>query len=305
MRIPNLYLKWHAYKELVDNVSTDKDIGVHLFRHDEGAIPFAKMLCGDLGCAPDIAEALANYMNRRIAALRSRRGAEGGGARPAEAISAADLAAPTLAFVAKLVRLIGDVPDDALHRAHAVLLRDLCLKSPKSESPRLVVEQYELARSFAGVLPSGGSGPVIFEAGKHRGQLAVIGLQQAPLGVYSLFTRDPSPSGLRIWELAWGEAVLWLPSPSVPVLSDGRLMLMPEASPVQPTPGRFNVTVALLWREDAMKSLEPRAGKPPSGALDENDTALFLTRLRRIVDDKRRRWGDAITVLSAEYEVRV
>lgn len=305
MRIPNLYLKWHAFRELANLVDTDKDVGVHLFRHEDGAEPFSKLIRGDLGCADDIAESLTAYMNNRIALRHTRAGAQGRGTPAVDALVAADLQLPTLTFVAKLLRLLPSVTRDRLDRAHAALLSDMQVLAPKSERPKLLVERYAMSRQFDAMKPSGGAGPVVFKAGQHQGQLAVIGVPRSPLAAYTMVTRDPAPAGKRIWELAWGEAVLWLPSPSVPPLSEGRLLLMPEARPVLPTPGRFTVTTSLVWREDALKALEPRRGDRGPDALDESETALYLTRLRRIIDDKRGRWTDAATVLSAEYEVEV
>ncbi len=306
MRIPNLYLKWHAFRELTDAVDTDKDVGIHLYKHDDGAEPFAKLLRGDLSCATDIAAGLSAYMNRRIASLNARTSPNK--ARTPQipgGLTASDLQAPTMTFVAKLLELLGEVPEDRLDRAHAALLRDMQVVAPQSNEPRLVIEQFAMDRSFAGVLPSGGAGPLVFEAGKHRGQLAVIGVAEQPLAAYTMFTRDPALSGQRIWHLAWGEAVLWLPSPSVPPLVEGRLLLMPQPHPVQAVPGRFNVTTSLIWRQDALNALEPRTGSPKPDALDETQTALFLTRLRRIIDDKRRRWEGAVTALSVTYDVKV
>lgn len=304
MRIPNLYLKWHAFRELADLVDTDKDIGIHLFRHEDGAEPFAKLLRGDIGCPADIAEGLADYMNRRLSqlALRSEKEMARG-----SSLRASDLELSTLAFVARLVALLPDISEDRLDRAHRALIRDMTVANVRAvaPTPQLTVERYAAGRTFgSSVLPSGGSGPPVFTIGQHKGQLSVTGLSVEPVAVYTMFTRDPAPTGRRPWDFAWGETVLWLPSPFRPKLADGRLPLMEKAEPVNATPGHFHVTTALVWQAEARTALDPRPEKAPPGALDEAETSLFLTRLRRMVEDKRRKWEGAINVLTAEYIVQ-
>ncbi|MGD9881972.1 MAG: hypothetical protein AB7F22_28580 [Reyranella sp.] len=61
---------------------------------------------------------------------------------------------------------------------------------------------------------SGGAGPMVFEVGKHKEQLAVIAAKGAPVAAYTFFTRDPAPIGKHLWDLSWGETMLWLPLPS-------------------------------------------------------------------------------------------
>lgn len=305
MRIPNLYLKWHAFRELLDLVDTDKDVGLHLFRSDGGAEAFAKLLRGDIACPGDIADAMVDYMNRRIAAQSGPTVTEG--ARPT--LVPSDLALPSLAFAARLVDAMPDIPPTRRVRAHETLLRDMRLAGAApagpASAPRLVVERTSMSRTFGtAVLPSGGEGPLVFTAGKHKGQLAVIGVPRDPLAAYVMFTRDPAPTGRLLWDLAWGEAVLWLPSPFRPKRIGERLALLERAEPVNAVPGHFHVTAALVWQEAALKALEPRATADP-GALDEAETALFLTRLRRMAEDKRRKWNGAVQVLSADYVVEV
>jgi hypothetical protein len=305
MRIPNLYLKWHVFRELVDLVDTDKDVGLHLFRSEGGAEAFAKLLRGDISCPSDIADALTDYMNRRMAAQASKAAAE----EPRLPLSPSDLARPTLTFAARLVEALPDIPQARRARAHDTLLRDMTLAAPgsgaKEQAARLVVERTSMSRTFgSAVLPSGGEGPLVFTAGQHKGQLAVIGVARDPLAAYVMFTRDPAPTGRHLWDLAWGETVLWLPSPFRPKRIGERLALLERAEPVNAVPGRFHVTSALVWQEEALQALDPRPATRP-GALDEAETALFLTRLRRMVEDKRRKWNGAVQVLSAEYVVEV
>ena len=299
MRLPNLYLKWHGFRELTNCVDTDKDVGIHLFRHEDGAEPFSKLLRGDLSCASDIADALTRYMSEWISTIASRMG----GPAVTRALMPADLELPTLAFMARLAEALPNLPEERLDRAHKVLVRDLTVTVPAGQPYRLAVERYVIERSFDGLLPSGGQGPVVFVAGRDKGQIAALGVPREPIAAYTLFTRDPAPAGQRLWEMAWGETVLWLPSPSQPSLQQGRLLLMPRAEAVMPTPGHFHVTTALVWKEEALKALEPRPAGTPSGSLDERETMLFLTRLRRMADDRRRRWDGAVSILTASYIV--
>lgn len=305
MRIPNLYLKWHVFRELVDLIDTEKDVGLHLFRSEGGAEAFAKLLRGDIACPSDIADSLTAYMNRRIAAQSARTAGEE--VRPP--LSPSDLALPTLTFAGRLVEALPDIPEARRTRAHEALLRDMTLVAPgqaaAGTAPRLVVERTSMSRTFGStVLPSGGEGPLVFTAGQHKGQLAVIGVPRDPLAAYVMFTRDPAPTGRLLWDLAWGETVLWLPSPFRPKRIGERLALLERAEPVNAVPGRFHVTTALVWQEEALRALEPRPATHP-GALDEAETALFLTRLRRMAEDKRKKWNGAVQVLSAEYVVEV
>ncbi len=193
MRIPNLYLKWHVFRELVDLVDTDKDVGLHLFRSEGGAEAFAKLLRGDIACPSDIADGLTVYMNRRMAAQITRTAGEE--VRPP--LSPSDLALPTLTFAGRLVEALPDIPEARRTRAHEALLRDMTLVAPgqaaAGTAPRLVVERTSMSRTFGStVLPSGGEGPLVFTAGQHKGQLAVIGVPRDPLAAYVMFTRDPA-----------------------------------------------------------------------------------------------------------------
>lgn len=303
MRIPNLYLKWHAFVELVDLVDKDTNVGQLLFKDPDGGQPFSKLLRGDLGLTPEIASELVGYMNENIA----RRAARQQTSRKTFAVlRPQDLEMPALAFAAHLISLAPWVAPERLDRMHKALVRDMTLSPPAhANMHKLAVERFDQERSFGSFKPSGGAGPTVFEAGKHKGQLAVIEVEHQPLAAYTMITRDPAPLGKRIWELSWGETVLWLPAPSHPKLAGSRLPLMPGAEPVQPMPGHFHVTSALVWKAEAQEALDPRNGSPQPGAMDEVETALFLTRLRRMTEDKRGKWAGAVTVATAEYLVHV
>ena len=306
--IPNLYLKWRAFRELADVKDADNWIGKEVFRTEDpsdGAQRFSKLLRGDLGCSPAVAENLTRFMNDWIARVRSRN-ERATGSPSTPALAPADLELPTLAFASRLIAALGAPAAKNLDRAHRALLRDMTLDaSPISDGLRLVVERYAAGRSFMSARPSGGDGPVVFEAGKDKGQLAIIAAGGAPLGAYTFFTRDPAPIGKHLWDLSWGEAVMWLPSPTVPKLEQGRLTLLPRAETVRPAGGRFIVTCALVWRKEAIERLDPRGKEPAAGIMDEGQTSRFLTNLRRLTEDKFKKWQDAVTVSQAEYVVKV
>lgn len=306
--IPNLYLKWRAFRELADVKDADNWIGKEVFRTEDpsdGAQRFSKLLRGDLGCSQAVGENLTHFMNDWVTRVRSRAD------RPASlshtaALVPADLELPVLAFASRLIAVLGTPAEKNLDRAHRALLRDMTLDaSSVSDGPQLVVERYAAGRSFMSARPSGGDGPVVFEAGKDKGQLAIIAADAAPLGAYTFFTRDPAPIGKRLWDLSWGEAVMWLPSPMEPKLVQGRLTLLPRAEPVRPAGGRFIVTCALVWRKEAIERLDPRGKAPVAGIMDEGQTSRFLTNLRRLTEDKFKKWQDAVTVSQAEYVVKV
>lgn len=305
--IPNLYLKWRAFRELADVNDPDNWIGNHVFKTEDGAQRFSKLLRGDLGCSPVIAQDLTRFMNDWIGVARSR--AEKGASADGPAVpplEAADLELPVLSFVTRLLGALGGAATRNLDRAHQALLRDMTLEPPRGhDNPRLVVERFSATRSFGGdVQPSGGTGPLVFEVGKHKGQLAVIAAKGAPVAAYTFFTRDPAPIGKHLWDLSWGETMLWLPAPIVPTLSDGRLLLLRQAEPVNPMPGRFIVTCALVWQKEAIARLDPRGATPSAGIMDEGETSRFLTNLRRLTEDKLRKWTGAVTVAQAEYVVK-
>jgi len=93
-------------------------------------------------------------------------------------------------------------------------------------------------------------------------------------------------------------------APIVPTLSDGRLLLLRRAEPVNAMPGRFIVTCALVWQKEAIARLDPRGAGPSAGIMDEAETSRFLTNLRRLIEDKLRKWTGAVTVAQAEYVVK-
>lgn len=294
--IPNLYLKWRAFRELVGMPRSDAEIGVALFGEDkDGPQKFSKLLYGDYGCSPEIGEALAAVLNRRIETVRQSRGLPRLNRDP---FRGSDLDASLHVFLRHLAAAAAVADEEALDRTQQALLGELAPGFGIDGTIRLVVERFFVDRTFAPFLRSGGDGPVVFQVGRHKGQLAVLGVTAAPALAYTFVVRDPRPTGHRSWELNWNETLFWLPSPSRPRIVDGALLLMPP-SPLSPEPGRFLVTTVLVWEEASRAHLDPRGASAAAADLDEAETSRFLTNLRRL----QRRRPATVTVSSAEYSV--
>lgn len=297
-KIHSLYVKWRAFRDLVGHPKSDAELAREIFGDDDGPVRFTKVLHGDVGCAPWIADEIVNHINKRIAGFRGARSLP---VLSSQTFKGSDLALPVYAFTNRLIAAAGAVDEDRLERGHAGLLEELAIASPTAQAKsRLVVERYQGTRSFAPFVPSGRR--VEFRPGD-KGQIAFTGVSKAPVAGYAMLTRDPAGNGQRLWEADWAETVLWLPSPFVPTLSDGRALLMPEPQPASPLPGRFIVTSVLVWDGKAIAKLDPRGANPPTAALDEEETTRFLTNLRRVLDDKQRKWAGAVTAGAAEYTV--
>ncbi|WP_036288603.1 hypothetical protein [Methylosinus sp. PW1] len=307
--IPNLYLKWGVLRDLTEAADRNADIGKAIFDdEDNGAVAFARLLRGDRGPPASVAQKLVGQMNRAIRGWRLRHRAP---APEENLLSLAELEGPLLPFVQAVVDGLPGVDPDRLDHAHRTIVDDIAACDVVGRgAPQLVVERFAAERSFEDAIPSGGAGPIEFKAGVHKGQLAIVGVSGVPAAAYTMFTRDPAPLGRRIWEMAWNETVLWLPSPFMPELVEGRLLLLRRPQPLKPSPGRFIVTTALVWREADLATLDPRGKNPPPGALDENETMQFLTRLRRMrraaSEDGRKsqaREAATVSVSSASYLV--
>lgn len=297
---PGLYLKWRAFRELVGMPMPEAEIAFRLFgetKWESSAPKFSKLLYGDYGFSLDTATELAEIVNKRLDVSLRARGLPG----LAEPLAPSEFTLPLYDFIRRIQSAARIEDGETLDRAQDALLGDLAPGVNPQGTVRLVIEKFAADRSFDGFLPSGGDGPVVFEAGRHKGRIAVQGIDREPAMAYTLLARDTRPIGHRCWELSWRETILWLPSPSRPRLVEGKLLLMPEAAPVQPKPGRFLATTALLWEADSRRLLDPRGADAEPGALDEEETARFLTNLRRL----QRRNAQVVTVSSAEYIVTV
>ncbi|MFG1313505.1 MAG: hypothetical protein BGN84_02755 [Afipia sp. 62-7] len=297
-KIHSLYVKWRAFRDIIGHPKSDAELAREIFGADDGPVRFTKVLHGDVGCAPWIADEITNLINKRLAGFRAARSLP---ALPSQTFKGSDLALPVYWFTSRLIAAAGTIDEDRLERGHVGLLEELAIvPSPNQAEPKLVVEHYQGTRSFAPFLPSGRR--IEFKPGD-KGQIAFTGVSRAPVAGYAMLTRDPAGYGQRLWEADWAETVLWLPSPFLPTWSDGRALLMPEPQPASPLPGRFIVTSVLVWDEKVIAKLDPRGARPPAAALDEEETTRFLTNLRRVLDDKQRKWAGAVTAGSAEYSV--
>lgn len=302
--IPNLYLKWRAVRELVGINRSDAVIAEKFFGPGEGPIKFSKLLKGDYGCANDVAEYVSGVINEAIASARKRHGLSG----PAPAtLKSADLWAPLYEFARKLQQAVEHVDEDALDRAHAALLEEMTLPAARLDhDSRLMVRQFARSRMFDDSFqPSGGDGPLVFKPEKHLGQLSVEGVQNEPTAAYAFITRDTAPLGHRLWEMQWGETVMWLPSPFKPKMSGSTALLMAEPKPVSKLPGTYTAVAALLFDRDLVGQLDPRGADSPPKALDEPETARFLTNLRRLTDTRQKSKHNRakVVVVSERYVV--
>jgi hypothetical protein len=286
--IPSLYLKWDLYRSLVGSTQSDAQIAKAVFGNVEGAaILFSKLRYGDYGCTPDIANALVGVMNQRI------------NPPPDKRISANDLALPVYEFAQKLIDAAGPLTNDQLDAAHQDLINKLVPEITPQNGPRLAIKRFSIDRMFEGILPSGGEGRVVFEPGRHTGQIIVEELAEDPVATYAFLTRDPRLVGNRLWDMTWGETVFWLPSPMRLNRAGTVLNLMPSPRPVQPLAGRFQVTAVLVFDGQALGSLDPRGAEATAGSLDESETVRFVTNARRLAKRK----SSPIVIVTNEYDV--
>jgi hypothetical protein len=275
--LPNLYLKWRVFREMIGHAQSDKQIAEKIYGPD-GAIKFTRLLYGDAGVSPAIASELIGVVNQRLEVYRK---AQQLPAQGKTVLSALDLGLPVYEFARQLLAAAdAKVSSDALERTHRTLLEEIAPRSTAA-MPLLKIERYSLEKAFESVLPSGGDGPIKFRAGRDTGRLVVEGSSREPAAAYVLFVRDTAPLGRHLWELAWGETVGWLSSPFKPTRHQKAYVLM-DTQPVRADAGRFLVTAVLLYDPDLIVELDPRGTKAIPGALDEMETARFLTRLRRL-----------------------
>ncbi|MBS0529473.1 MAG: hypothetical protein JSS22_08805, partial [Proteobacteria bacterium] len=167
----------------------------------------------------------------------------------------------------------------------------------------LVIDQFASTRAFANAVPSGST--PIFLAGQDRGQLKFRGARETPVCAYVLFARDPVLAGQYPWDLSWSETVFWLPSPFVAPKEGDVLILMSRPEHVQAKPGRFTATAVLVWDQSVLSRLDPRGEATSPIAFDEEQTCQFINEVHTLAAGRTRRDMPAISVSTAEYEVRV
>lgn len=300
--IPNLFLKWLAVRELLRLPQSNAEIATRLWGPDDGPSKFSKMLRGDYGCEPDVAGELAEVVNRRIAIVRGAAGRHD--AAPYQ-FRPVDFEAPALAFTRQIVSATEVIDADALDRTHKALVRELGPDVPATPGggPHLAIEQYGTSRFFEGATAAA-SGPPVFEIGRHKGLFAIEGLPpedlRRPLKLYVMFSRDPAPTGARIWDISFQDAVRWLPSPFEPTVENGRILLMREPKPVQPIPGRFRLTAIVVRDPAVLPRLDPRGSRAASAPLDEEETARLITNMTRVAKSH----AHAVAFCSSDYLVR-
>lgn len=295
--VANLYLKWLAFREIVGHPHSDAQIAGAIFGDNDGSVKFSKLLYGDYGCSGEVAAELVAIVNRRIESVRKARGLAGQEYRP---MRVGDVTLPIYDFVQRLLDAVGTVEEEALDRAHGALVAELTT-SLNAQSARLRIERYSKNRAFEGTVPSGGGGPIVFEPRSHLGKITIEGIVKPAAAAYVLFVRDPKATGARLWDLKWGDTVLWIPSPFTPTVRNGAIELMAEPQPVKPMAGRFVVIATAVLDRAVLGVLDPRGKDAPPAALDELETSRYLTNLRRIM--KRR--PEAVAVATDAYVVAV
>jgi hypothetical protein len=319
--LPNLHLKLNVFREILSLTYPDAQIALEVFggreddRHErmERATKFSRLIYGDLGCAREHAEALIRTVNQRIEKYREMRGLRPQGTA---ALSSGDLELPLYDFTRRLLMAVdGKVPAEALRSTHQYLLDQLAPRfEGEGPAPELQIERYSNERMFEPFRPSGSGSrtPMKFKAGRDRGRLTIGGFQENPVAAYVMITRDPAGLNQHLWDLSWGETVMWLPSPLKPVRDGDKLVLM-DTQPVRAVPGRFLVTAVLVLDGDVLAELDGRPGIQP-GDLDEAETSRFLTKVRRLANAKpairSRRVHEGkpavpIAIASGEYAVSV
>lgn len=300
--IPNLFLKWLAVRELLRLPQSNAEIATRLWGPDDGPSKFSKMLRGDYGCEPDVAGELAEVVNKRITIVR---GAAGRHDPAAYQFRPTDFEAPALDFTRQIISTTEVIDSDALERTHKALVRELGPDVPASPGGNihLAIEQYGTTRFFEGATAAS-SGPPVFEIGRHKGLFAIDGLPPEDLGrplkVYVMFSRDPAPSGQRIWDIAFQDAVRWLPSPFDATVEGGRILLMREPKPVQPITGRFRLTAIVVRDPAVLPRLDPRGARATPAPLDEEETARLITNMTRVAKSH----ANAVAFCSSDYLVR-
>jgi hypothetical protein len=289
-KLPNLYLKWRVFREMIGDERKDAEIAATIFGPEGASIKFTRILYGDQGISTAIAAQLADTINRCVRVYRQER------SLPAECnivLTPNDLGLPLYEFARRLVDAAdGKIAPHVLERVHKGILAEMAT-APAQTGPRLKIERFGPDRMFPVTEPSGGSGPVKFEAGRDQGSFLLEELPRRPSNAYLMIVRDPAPQ--HLWNLSWGETVLWIKSPFKPKYGQRSSVLM-DPQPVLPVPGRFIVTAVALFDPELVGELDPRGAEPEPAALNELETARFLTNLRRL--EKK---TENLVITTAEY----
>jgi hypothetical protein len=290
--VPNLYLKWRAFRAMFPDERADADYANLVFVDDEidgRASKFSKLLKGDVGMKPRIAEELARIINDDIVAFRTAHGLP----IPAAAmIARSDLALPLYEFVRRLVTVAEKVDAGRLENLHNLLLELIApWRSRSSRAPRLLIDGGERIPWVEA------EEPIEFQVGE-LGCFTIADMPEDPLAAYVFAARDPAPIGRHLWDLKWSQTFLWLPSPFVPV-RQGAFLALTEPEAIRPMLGRFHVTAVLVFDPAIAGKLDPRGKVPPMGALDEAQTSRFIINLQRLEE----RNPQSLAIATNEYVV--
>jgi hypothetical protein len=298
-KIPNLYLKWRAFRSLIDDERSDAQIASTIVfeGEEQAAILFSRLLHGDRSCSDAVARRLLDeVINRCIAADRRAQGLSVDGAT----LSIADLLGPSYQFTRRLLAAAGEVSTSRADAVQRALLSEFAPPKAKQKKPALTIVRSNVDRSFGPIVRSSGEGVIEFEPGRHRAEAVIEGLAEDPSAIYAFFTRNPYPlSGKRMWELEWDDTVLWLPSPILQIKRTKNTLNLVPPSAVQPVFGRFTFTVVLVFDPKVLGELDPREAKAIPGALNELEMARFITNMKRL--EKRK--DSSIRILANEYIV--
>ena len=254
-RTSSLYLKWLAFRELLRPPQSNAEIGTRIWGPDDGPSRFSKLLRGDYGCDAGIASELADTVNKRIAVVRA---AKARNRPPSHVFVGSDFEVPVLEFARLLVTATEVIEPDLLDRSHRALLSEFA-PARVTPGPRLAIEHVGTGRFFEGTEAASDGPPVLRDRPAQgplcRGRRAAR--QLADPKVYTLFARDTSMAGKRIWDVRFSEAVRWFPSPFEPTIEGGRMLLMAQPKPVEAVIGRFRLTVVVVFEPSAIGRLRP------------------------------------------------
>jgi hypothetical protein len=302
-KIPNLYLKWGVFRKLFPDERPDADFAAAFFPNTANREQaFAKLKYGDTGCRDSTAKTLAYEINEFMRRYRQGRGILATASNP---FSPPDLFLPVYVFTKRLIEIAGEVAPGQLAAAHAYLIEALTASGEQHQGCRLVIKRISIERAFAGMEPSGSGAPVLFDPARDLGAFSIEEVSDDPAALYVFEIRDPQPGlGKLLWELEWSQTVSWVPSPFQARRTGNVLKITQGPVRIDPAPGRFHLNAVLVLNEQAIEELDPRDFARPA-ALDEFETARFVTNLKRLAKPSTRWPQSPIRVFTNIYDVKV
>ena len=286
-KMPNLYMKWRLFKDLFDQPKSDAEIAAFVIGGNDPEQKFTRMLYGDRAMSQENADALCEYMNQRLGVFRLAKGLGNEGAT----LSTLDLDRSSNEFAQRLLALTPKAPPEGCLRAHQGLIDAILGREGKTAT--LTVERFGGDKIFINRFRRG-QNPVVFRFGEH-GRIILDDLKRQAVRAYLFLVHDPAPR--HVWDQPWGDTVMWAPSPFAPASSERRTVIMDTAE-VDKVAGRFIVTAVVLFDDKLIKELDPRKNEA-IGELDEQQTARFLTNLRRL----EKSGSQDFVIATAEYQV--